>query len=476
MCVHRWLLHPPNKKLRRPNRGQHRRVRCIQPKNNTQIAKRLPGYQNILRAELYAILLAIKNIKTTQTDTYIFTDNLNNIYLINNHIQHPTSQHHHPDKLLIAAIVRKLYWTPHKIHIQKVKAHSCITGNELADELANEGTTKEKPEITPHIHIARPTPYWLASCPTTTHDGAIRNLRTFITKEHNNRETSAAINKFPYIDKWLSNTQINQKLSNHFWYNDTIPDTQITQTLKFRYTQYMGNHRKNIFWPLTHQNPNCTLCRRNERDTWPHLLSTCEHPYLKGLRIARHNKAVHLITQTLQANKNTRFLTMANACHYNNRAQEQTVPDWLLQCACPHTPCHGLAKLKPDILCILGAPNHITPPISPSPNHTVQFIEFTYCHDRFPEQATIQKHAKYDPLNLAIQNTCWKTNPVITITARVRGAIHEQSIKQLTDLKIPKSNIKKLMKDIHQNAIKYLTYLILNKRKLDNNQPPVPPP
>ena len=34
----------------------------------------------------------------------------------------------------------------------------------------------------------------------------------------------------------------------------------------------------------------------------------------------------------------------------------------------------------------------------------------------------------------------------------------------------PKSNIKTLMKNIHQNAIKYLTYLVLNKRKLDIKQ------
>ena len=38
------------------------------------------------------------------------------------------------------------------------------------------------------------------------------------------------------------------------------------------------------------------------------------------------------------------------------------------------------------------------------------------------------------------------------------------------------ANIKKLMKDMHQNAIKYLTYLVLNKRKLDNKQTPVSPP
>ena len=32
------------------------------------------------------------------------------------------------------------------------------------------------------------------------------------------------------------------------------------------------------------------------------------------------------------------------------------------------------------------------------------------------------------------------------------------------------------MKQIHQIAIKYLTFFILNKRKLDNKQPPVDPP
>ena len=49
-------------------------------------------------------------------------------------------------------------------------------------------------------------------------------------------------------------------------------------------------------------------------------------------------------------------------------------------------------------------------------------------------------------------------------------------MEQLTKLKTPKNNIKSLMKKIHENAIKYLAYLVLNKRKLDNKQPPVPPP
>ena len=70
-------------------------------------------------------------------------------------MQHPTSQHHHPDKLLIKAIIHQIYWTLHLIHIHKIRAHTGIVGNEIADTLANEGTTKEKPTPTPHIHVAQ---------------------------------------------------------------------------------------------------------------------------------------------------------------------------------------------------------------------------------------------------------------------------------------------------------------------------------
>ena len=200
-----------------------------------------------------------------------------------------------------------------------------------------------------------------------------------------------AKSKFPYVDKWISNTQINQKNINHLWKNKHVTYAQITQTVKFRDAQYMGNRRKNIFWPLTHQNPNCTLCPRNDMDTWPHILSTCEHPYLKGLRIAIHNKTLYLITQTLQAHKNNHFFTLTNAGHLNNNPPEQIIPDWLLQCTCTQTTCQYQAKLRPEIMCIIGAPNQTQTPIAPSPKLTVQFIEITYCHDKFPDQALTHK-------------------------------------------------------------------------------------
>ena len=67
-------------------------------------------------------------------------------------------------------------------------------------------------------------------------------------------------------------------------------------------------------------------------------------------------------------------------------------------------------------------------------------------------------------------------NLLIIIIVGIWGAIHEQSINKLANLKIPKSSIKTLVKNIHQNAIKYLTYLILNKIKLENKQATTAPP
>jgi hypothetical protein len=101
------------------------------------------------------------------------------------------------------------------------------------------GTLKEKPSTTPHKHIAQVIPYWLASCPTTIHGDVLRYFHTFIIKEHSTREAATTRHKFPCVDKWLSNTQINQKLFNYLWKDESVTDAQLTQTLKFRSAQYV---------------------------------------------------------------------------------------------------------------------------------------------------------------------------------------------------------------------------------------------
>ena len=80
-----------------------------------------------------------------------------------------------------------------------------------------------------------------------------------------------------------------------------------------------------------------------------------------------------------------------NAGTYNELPQENTVPIWLLPCTCGTQRCHCNARLKPDILCILGHPYNHPPPEAPTPEITIQFIEFTYCSDRFTVESRERK-------------------------------------------------------------------------------------
>jgi hypothetical protein len=93
---------------------------------------------------------------------------------------------------------------------------------------------------------------------------------------------------------------------------------------------------------------------------------------------------------------------------------------------------------------MLGAPNQSQPPITPSPSHTLQCdgIEFTYRHDKFPEQNLEHKHVKYDPLISILENNGWKVNPFITIMAGVRGTIHKHPTLNLNKLTIPNPTLK----------------------------------
>ena len=104
--------------------GNTTRSHVYWPANNLWIVERLLGLQKyILKAELDVILIAVQCAQHHTQDTHIFTNSLDSIYLLHNHIRHPSSQHNHPDKLLIVIVVNHITWSSHKITIQKVIGH-----------------------------------------------------------------------------------------------------------------------------------------------------------------------------------------------------------------------------------------------------------------------------------------------------------------------------------------------------------------
>ena len=101
-----------------------------------------------------------------------------------------------------------MLWSKHNITIQRVRAHNGMLGNKIANQLANEGTTRNKPTSTPNTHIA-----------TSKHHREIHNLqiKCTSTKTTTNKNYELQNPKFTYVDNHVFNEQINQQLSNTSW-------------------------------------------------------------------------------------------------------------------------------------------------------------------------------------------------------------------------------------------------------------------
>jgi hypothetical protein len=154
-------------------------------------------------------------------------------------------------------------------------------------------------------------------------------------------------------------------------------------------------------------------------DTGLHILLCCKEPHIHKLRINRHNKVVQEIRKLLISNAKSRCFILTNAGKIDGQPQENTVPNWLLPCSCINQTqrCHCNAKLKPDILCIRNHPYNAKPPQEPNQTLTVQFIEFTYCNDRYSSNKIQEKTKKYLDLITDIKARGWNVDPLITLTA-----------------------------------------------------------
>ena len=376
---------------------------------------------------------------------------------------------------MLASIVNMLKNCTTIIHLHKIRAHTNIIGNEEVDKFAKEGSKITLVSDIPYqpYESAHSTPYWWCRDDDHPIKGPIRHLKSYLKRlEHDENEELAKT--FENINKWINNPLIDNKISNNFWINPTITDAQITQFLKFRYGQYMGNARKHLFWSELYPNINYSLCRMIQLDTWLHVLFYCTKPHIHKLRINRHNKAVQEIRKMIISNATSRCFILVNAGKSDRQTQENTVPNWLLPCSCNNQTqrCQCNAKLRPDILCIRNHPYNAEPPQGPTTSCTVQFIEFTYCNDRYSPDKIKEKTEKYLGLINNIKARGWNVDPLITLTVGARGITNKNTISKLQRIfSLPKNIIEPLVSQLNIIAIKYAMNIFYFKRKLENNQP-----
>ena len=149
-----------------------------------------------------------------------------------------------------------------------------------------------------------------------------------------------------------------------------ITNAQITQTLKFRYERYFKNYRKKHILKQD-ISPTRNMCMSQHNDTCLHLLSCCIDKHIINLTTNWHNKAIHTPANTLLAHSTTRCFSLINAGTIKDRTPYNTICLWLLPCTCYLPRYNCPTRLRPDILCILGAPPINKPPFTqPKPQNT----------------------------------------------------------------------------------------------------------
>ena len=112
-----------------------------------------------------------------------------------------------------------------------------------------------------------------------------------------------------------------------------------------------------------------------------------------------------------------------------------------------------------------------TPPTTLENNFKIQFIEFTYCNDRFSRETLIRKTERYQPLINNINNRGWNVETIV-ITTGARATTHIPSMKILEEkFKIPEKTIRRIFTKINTIAIEHAMSIILHKRRLKNNEP-----
>jgi hypothetical protein len=90
--------------------------------------------------------------------------------------------------------------------------------------------------------------------------------------------------------------------------------------------------------------------------------------------------------------------------------------------------------------------------------------------DTHPEKIQ-EKTKKYENLTNDIKARGWNIDPILVSTTNIHCIIYQKFITKIKRIyNIPKQQTKTLAKQININAIRYSMYMLLCKRKLENNQ------
>ena len=402
--------------------------------------------------------------------------------------------------------------------IIKVKAHTGIHGNEMADQLAKEATDHE--QFAPHGTVfigqnAYEGLSWPCMAPkekdsSTAQDTEgdasddasepryVANLTTAVKTMAAERLQTGRTNNTLYHTLWQKVTPfMDGHASNAFWTMPEITPAATRQLLKVRYGQ-IWTMRKAFLYRMPYfrggRIPNNTICPLaccSHPDSASHMLGECEEEGIKAMCIERHNVSLRMVlTEVAKGNHGNRLVYIDAGAEDKVRhlqCPNSTIPQEVISDRTLLD--HGMAQaaerrlLRPDALIIATNEVHVPAtgkrnanrrrlPTRMVPNKgkdppfrkcKAYIIEVGYAAETRYEAKVQEKIEQHEKLRILLEAEGFEVvlQPIILGTT---GGIFRSQNDLLDQLGVPKQRQQKLNRRLHIHSIQYMHSIIKARR------------
>ena len=316
--------------------GAHQASFALPPESSPQ--------RTVLRAELAAIHDVLHSPQFHHDDPiHIMSDSLTSLQLISAHLNRPHTLMYNKHRWLVAAIAQNLLARSGPVRLTKVRSHTGIVGNTLADDLARQAHSQDGIPLFSFSDPSARGPAWTMVPFGDTHSDADtlgHHILQPANRAHASHTWDAAQLPSKKTLQKIHNLESRQSgvhaLSSHaYWTARTVPDYERSMVLQVRAGTFFTTALLAKWKPHEAIDVTCRLCGRAP-DTIGHRLGGCSSRHIKSLVIARHGHAVHTIATAIkQGALGNCYMLQDAECHERFVSFPSRILPIHLQCSRP---------------------------------------------------------------------------------------------------------------------------------------------
>jgi ribonuclease HI len=425
----------------------------------------------ICRAELAALNVALTNYgethKRADNTLHVATDSLASMYGLAKMITRPQDLREHRHRTILESLAQAVRDHTGTIHLWKVKSHTGIIGNELADQTAVLMAKGEIPEEKYHLYTTpsnnRENMHWPYTTTEREFNGVLRPVTTPLPdmkdalkqQAHTHTKYGSASQDGTYAKAWFAIADTIHHSASHAFTTSTKVNAR-TRKLTHQYRWGLLPTQRYLLKIKKSDHGKCPLC--GEDDGGHHVLSGCSA--LTQAHTRRHNDAGTEILEAISRGTKGGHILLSDVGFTKCRSSEE-LPEGMQ----PHRYMRHMDypdQMSKSLVEALGkqtsVPDITLVELNPAGSWYFTFVELKYCRDTDPEpqreRAAKQHKELLETVKAHDKQACAK---LVTLTLGVSGVIYEDFMQDMqTFLGVEGPALKSLARRLHFIAVNNL--------------------